>query len=94
MGEVEQDNLGALAAAFKTSSAQLVCLCSSDMVYADQAIAAAQTFHAAGASHIYAAGRPGKQEAALRLAGVEDFIVADGDALAVLNDAWRRLEQQ
>ncbi len=84
----------ALAAAFKASGAQLVCLCSSDEIYVDQATAVAQAFHAAGVSHIYLTGRPGKQEAALRLAGVRDFIFMGGDALAMLNDAWRRLEQR
>ena len=86
--------LSALAAAFRASGAQLVCLCSSDEVYADQAAAAVQAFHAEGARHIYLAGRPGGQEAALRAAGVQDFIFPGGDALAVLNDAWRRLEQR
>ena len=43
-------------------------------------------------SHIYLAGRPGEQEAALRAAGVGDFIFAGGDALAMLRDAWRRME--
>ncbi|WP_439922497.1 methylmalonyl-CoA mutase family protein [Nitrobacter sp. JJSN] len=81
-------------AAFKASGPQLVCLCSSDAIYADQAVAAVQAFHAAGARHIYLAGRPVKLETALRLAGVQDFIVAGSDALAVLNDAWQRLEQQ
>jgi methylmalonyl-CoA mutase len=84
----------ALTAAFKASGAQLVCLCSSDEVYADHATAAAQALHAAGARHIYLAGRPGKLEATLRSAGVQDFIFAGVDALAILNDAWRRLEQR
>ncbi|GAB1715648.1 MAG: heterodimeric methylmalonyl-CoA mutase small subunit [Nitrobacter sp.] len=84
----------AIAAAFKASGAQLVCLCSSDQVYADQGAAAARTLHAAGARHIYLAGRPGKLEAALRSAGVQDFIFAGVDALAMLNDAWQRLEQR
>ena len=34
--------------------------------------------------HIYLAGRPGEQEAALRAAGIGDFIFAGGDALAML----------
>ncbi len=55
---------------------------------------AAKALHAAGAHHIYLAGRPGELEAALRSAGVQDFIFAGGDALAVLSDAWRRLEQR
>jgi methylmalonyl-CoA mutase len=82
----------ALAAAFKASGAAVACLCSSDNVYAGHAAAAAQALHAAGTKHIYLAGRPGEQEAAWRTAGVGDFIFAGGDALAMLQDAWRRME--
>jgi methylmalonyl-CoA mutase len=82
----------ALAAAFKTSGAAAACLCSSDKVYAGHAVAAARALQAAGAKHIYLAGRPGEQEAALRAVGVGDFIFAGGDALATLRDAWRRME--
>jgi methylmalonyl-CoA mutase len=81
-----------LAAAFKSSGADLVCLCSSDKIYAAQAIAAAKALHAAGAKHIYLAGRPGEQEAAIRAAGVGHFVFAGGDALAVLQEAWRLME--
>jgi methylmalonyl-CoA mutase len=84
----------ALVAAFKASGAQLVCLCSSDKVYAEHAAAAAKALHVAGVRHIYLAGRPGEHEAALRAAGVQDFIFAGGDALATLTGAWQRLEQQ
>jgi methylmalonyl-CoA mutase len=90
MGEVKE--FAALAAAFKTSGAELACLCSSDKVYARQAVAAAKALQAAGAKHIYLAGRPGEQEATLRRAGVADFIFAGGDALAMLEEAWRRME--
>jgi methylmalonyl-CoA mutase len=82
----------ALAAAFKASGAITACLCSSDKVYANHAAAAAEALQADGAKHIYMAGRPGEQEAALRAAGVGDFIFAGGDALAILQDAWRRME--
>jgi methylmalonyl-CoA mutase len=82
----------ALAAAFKASGAAVACLCSSDKVYAGHAVAAAQALQAAGARHIYLAGRPGEQEAALRSAGVGDFIFAGGDALAMLKAAWQRME--
>jgi methylmalonyl-CoA mutase len=89
MGEVKQ-KFAALAAAFKASGATLACLCSSDKVYADRAAAAAASaLQAAGAKHIYLAGRPGEQEAALRAAGVQDFIFAGGDALAILNAAYQ-----
>jgi methylmalonyl-CoA mutase len=82
----------ALAAAFKASGADIACLCSSDKVYAGQAEAAVKALQAAGARHIYLAGRPGEQEAALRGAGVSDFIFAGGDALAMLQQAWQRME--
>jgi methylmalonyl-CoA mutase len=82
----------ALAAAFKSAGAAFACLCSSDKIYAAQAVDAAQALQGAGARHIYLAGRPGDQEAALREAGVGDFIFAGGDALAMLEQAWRRME--
>ena len=81
-----------LAKAFKASGTGLACLCSSDKVYAAQAASAAKALHAAGAKHIYLAGRPGEQEAALRAAGVAHFIFAGGDALAALQEAWRLME--
>ena len=86
-------DLAALAAAFRASSATLACLCSSDKIYAGQATSAAKALQAAGAKHIYLAGRPGEREAALRAAGVNDFIFAGGDALAVLQEAWRLTER-
>ncbi len=82
----------ALVAAFRTSGAALACLCSQDKVYAGQATAAAKALQAAGAKHIYLAGRAGEQEAALRAAGVNDFVFAGGDALTVLQEAYRLTE--
>lgn len=83
----------ALAAAFKASGAAMACICSSDKVYAASAIEAAKALHGAGARHIYLAGRPSDQEAALRAAGIGEFVFAGGDALATLRDAYRRMEQ-
>ncbi|MGA7804596.1 methylmalonyl-CoA mutase family protein [Bradyrhizobium sp.] len=83
---------GALAAACTSSGAALVCLCSSDRVYAAQAVEAAQALQAAGARHIYLAGRPGEQEAALRQAGVSEFVFAGGDALSLLQQAYELME--
>jgi methylmalonyl-CoA mutase len=82
----------ALAAAFRTSGAALACLCATDKVYAGQATAAAKALQAAGAKHIYLAGRASEQEAALRAAGVNDFVFAGGDALTVLQEAYRLTE--
>jgi methylmalonyl-CoA mutase len=90
MGEVK--DLVSLTAAFKASGAVLACLCSSDNIYARQAAAAAKALQAADARHIYLAGRPGAQEAALRAAGVNDFVFAGGDALATLQEAYRLTE--
>jgi methylmalonyl-CoA mutase len=89
-GEVK--DFSGLVTAFKSSGAALVCLCSSDKMYAQDAVPAAKALHAAGAKHIYLAGRPGELETALRDAGVSDFVVAGGDALAMLNEVWRWME--
>lgn len=81
-----------LTEAFKASGAAIACLCSSDKLYAGKAADAARALQAAGAKHIYLAGRPGEQKSALRGAGIGDFIFAGGDALAVLRDAYTRME--
>jgi methylmalonyl-CoA mutase len=81
-----------LSAAFKASGGALACLCSSDMVYAEKAASAAKALQAAGARHIYLAGRAREQEAALRAAGVGDFIFAGCDAFTVLQEALRLAE--
>jgi methylmalonyl-CoA mutase len=82
-----------LAMACKASGAEFACLCSSDKVYAQHAAAAAQALKNAGTKHIYLAGRPGQQEAALRGAGVNDFILAGGDALTTLQKAYELMER-
>ncbi len=91
LGEVK--DFGSMIAAFKASGAGLACLCSSDKVYAEHAAPAAKALQAAGAKHIYLAGRPGEQEVSLRTAGVNDFVFAGGDALATLEGIYRLMEQ-
>lgn len=81
-----EDDVAALAAAFKSSGAQLACLCSSEEAYARQAAAAARSLAAAGARHIYLAGKP-RDEAALKAAGIGTFIFSGCDALATLKAA-------
>ena len=76
----------AMIAAFKTSGAKLACLCSTDAAYERDAIDAAKALKAAGATHIYLAGRP-KDAEVLKAAGVGTFIFAGGDALATLKAA-------
>jgi methylmalonyl-CoA mutase len=80
-----------MIAAFRASGAKLACLCSSDKVYAAEAVDAARALSAAGASHIYLAGRPGEIEAALKAANVQDFIYVGCDVVATLSEAQRQL---
>jgi methylmalonyl-CoA mutase len=82
---------GDLAAAFKQSGAKLACLCSSDEVYAREAVEAAKTLAAADAAQLYLAGRSGDLADALDKAGVKNFIYAGCDALATLQAAHARL---
>ena len=83
----------ALATTYRSCGAELVCLCSSDKLYAERGLDAARALQIAGTRHIYLAGRPGELEAALKTAGVDTFIFAGCDALAVLNDAYGQMEQ-
>ncbi|MGC5777453.1 methylmalonyl-CoA mutase family protein [Methylobacterium sp. NFXW15] len=80
----------ALVAAYKESGASLACICSSDAVYAERAVEAAEALAAAGAGTIYLAGRPADLEAPLKAAGVHGFLYAGCDLLALLDDALRR----
>ncbi len=81
---------GALVEAFKASGASLVCLCSSDAVYAEQALAAAEALAQAGAGTIYLAGRPADLIEPLKAAGVHAFLHVGCDLLALLDEAVRR----
>ena len=74
----------AMVAAFKSSGATLVCLCSSDKVYASEGVDAAKALKAAGAGKIFFAGKPGELESALRQAGIGDFLFQDRDMVALL----------
>ncbi len=76
---------------FETSLAKLVCLCSSDKVYASEGAQAVRALKDVGAEHIYLAGKPGDLEAELKAAGVEAFVFAGGNILAMLNDAHATL---
>jgi methylmalonyl-CoA mutase len=82
---------GEMIAAFKASGTTLACLCSSDKVYEAEAFDTANALRAAGATHIYLAGRPGELEAALKSAGVQHFVYAGCDVLATLRETQRQL---
>ncbi len=78
----------AVVAAFTASSAPFACLCSTDALYAERAEALARALKAAGAKRLYLAGRPGEAEKALRAAGIDDFIFAGANLLAVMRAAY------
>ncbi|MGW3184052.1 methylmalonyl-CoA mutase family protein [Kitasatospora sp. NPDC001119] len=69
----------AFAEAFRASGATVACLCSSDALYAEHAAPVAGALKAAGAERVLLAGRPAEVPD-----GVDEFIFAGGDAVAVL----------
>lgn len=75
------------ADAFTRSGATIACLCSSDPLYAEQAGEVAAALTSAGATRVYLAGRPGELRESLTRAGVEEFVAAGADAVAVLTSA-------
>lgn len=77
----------AAAAAFSASGTPFACICSSDRLYGEMGPEVAAALAAAGARHIYLAGRPQQDEAALRAAGVAQFIYAGCDVLLLIEAA-------
>ncbi|MFJ9446027.1 methylmalonyl-CoA mutase family protein [Kitasatospora sp. NPDC101235] len=69
----------AFAEAFRASGATVACLCSSDALYAEHAAPVAEALKAAGAQRVLLAGRLAEVPD-----GVDEFIFAGGDAVAVL----------
>ena len=80
-----------LGKTFTKSGAKLSCLCSSDKVYATEAVSTAKALAAAGATHIYLAGKPGDHAEAWKEAGIGTFLYQGCDTLALLQDAYERL---
>ncbi|WP_316519900.1 methylmalonyl-CoA mutase small subunit [Kitasatospora brasiliensis] len=75
----ESADPAAFTEAFRSSGATVACLCSSDALYAEHAATVAEALKAAGAQRVLLAGRLGELPA-----GVDEFIFAGGDAVAVL----------
>ncbi|MFI8891273.1 methylmalonyl-CoA mutase family protein [Streptomyces paradoxus] len=70
---------------FEESGASEAVLCSSDALYAEQAEAVAGQLKAAGAAHVFLAGRPGEHP------GVDGYVFAGCDAVAVLSATLDRM---
>ena len=77
-----------LAKGFKESGAKIACLCSSDKVYERDGAAAAKALAKAGAAHLYLAGKPGADQAALEQAGLGTFLHQGCDTLRILKAAY------
>jgi methylmalonyl-CoA mutase len=76
---------------FKDSGAKLACLCSSDKVYAGEAVNAVEALAAAGATQVYLAGKPGDHKKAWEDAGIGPFLYQGRDTLGLLQNAYERL---
>ncbi|MFC8964989.1 methylmalonyl-CoA mutase subunit beta [Streptomyces sp. NPDC057094] len=70
---------------FEDSGATEACLCSSDALYEEQAASTAEALVAAGARHVFLAGRPGQYP------GVDSYVFAGCDAVAVLSATLDRM---
>jgi len=82
----------ALGDALKSSGARIACIASSDDVYAQMAVDAAKALKEAGAQFVLLAGRPGDMEEDLKAAGVDQFVFAGNDMLALLSGLLDRLD--
>ena len=81
----------AAAEAFKASGATAACICSSDAVNAGLAQPTADALKKAGAKLVLMAGKPSENEAALKAAGVDQFLFAGAEAIATLRGLQERL---
>jgi methylmalonyl-CoA mutase len=77
----------ALIEGFKSSGARRACLCGTDAAYAQEARATARALKAADARTLYLIGQPGEREIEWRAAGIDTFIHAGCDALAILRSS-------
>jgi methylmalonyl-CoA mutase len=94
IASVQSDPLGdakAAASVFAASGSAIACLCAADAGYAELGAACTAALKSAGARHVYLAGRPKDLETALTAAGVDGFIFAGGDALAMLAELHKAL---
>ncbi|MFE1290669.1 methylmalonyl-CoA mutase family protein [Streptomyces sp. NPDC058751] len=70
---------------FEDSGATEAVLCSSDALYEERAVSTAEALAAAGARHVFLAGRPAGY------AGVDSYVFAGCDAVAVLSATLDRM---
>ncbi len=85
------DDANDMARDLKRSGARFAAICGTDAGYAAHAADVAKALRAAGAQTVYLAGRPGDLEAALKAAGVDEFIFMGSDVLGTLERAHGKL---
>lgn len=85
------DDIAAITSDFKKTGAAFAVISSTDAVYAEKAASLAKALKDAGAATVYLAGRGGELEAALKAAGVDDFIYMGCDVLSTLSAAHKKL---
>ncbi|MGO4572859.1 methylmalonyl-CoA mutase family protein [Microvirga sp. 2TAF3] len=83
----EFSSLDELKKAVIESKAKLICICSSDEIYKDQAISATEALREANVGPIFLAERPTEFENSLTRAGIKQFIHIGCDTLKVLSEA-------
>nr|WSX23903.1 methylmalonyl-CoA mutase subunit beta [Streptomyces tubercidicus] len=81
-----------VAEAFARSGARIACLCASDAVYGEQAVAVAAALKSAGALRVHLAGKPGERRDEFAAAGVDSFVFTGCDAVEVLSSAMDVME--
>ncbi|MGQ0533440.1 MAG: methylmalonyl-CoA mutase family protein [Caulobacteraceae bacterium] len=74
----------AMIDAFRSTRLRVAVIVGADAAFAEDALNAAQRLKAAGADWVILAGKSGEREAALRKAGVDQFVFAGQDALSDL----------
>jgi methylmalonyl-CoA mutase len=82
--EIPYEARDAMIYALRESRARVAVICGTDPAYAEDGENAAQRLKAGGADWVILAGKPGANEAALRAAGVDQFLFAGQDALKEL----------
>jgi methylmalonyl-CoA mutase len=85
------DDPAAAVAAFEANGCRVVCLCSSDEVYATAAAETASALRDAGAAAVYLAGKPGEHADEWRAAGIDTFVHVGIDVLDTLQRAHEHL---
>jgi methylmalonyl-CoA mutase len=90
-GTVGFTNPADAVADLQAADAKIVCICSSDAIYGEQAQEFASALRSAGVSRIYLAGNPGERREAELAAGVDEFVHIGVNVLDVLTRAHQTL---